>query len=52
MTRGELLLKRRDIREKARTVKTVSGAVAMTFLAISSVTVSVGAINIVIRIWG
>lgn len=52
MTRYVSPLKRAEVREVAHTVKTVAGAVAMTFLAISSVTVSIGAINIVVRIWG
>ncbi len=51
MTSGETLLKRRELRERAHTVKTVAGAIAMSFLAVSSVTVAIGAINILIRIW-
>lgn len=51
MTSGRALLKRQDIRERAYTVKSVAGAVAMSFLAISSATVAVGAIEILVRIW-
>lgn len=51
MTRYVSPFKRAHVREVAHTVKAVAGAVAMSFLAISSATVAVGAIEILVRIW-
>jgi hypothetical protein len=51
VTRYVSPLKRANMREVAHTVKTVAGAVAMLFLAISSATVAIGAIDLVIRFW-
>lgn len=48
---GATLLKRRQIREKAHTAKSVAGAVAMVFLAISSAAAAVGTLDVLIRIW-